>query len=94
MPVLDLHKIWGEGRGGVYSLMDYTYSVFGSRYENDPRILAVGPSAETTDIGAVCSVPISKGKLSNVDTWAGRGGFWFKNDAGSRHCCGHLRRVP
>lgn len=73
-----IHKIWDQGRKGLYSLMDYTYEQFGKRYANDPRILTVGPSAETTDVGAICSVPIKNGKLTFVDTWAGRGGFGSK----------------
>ncbi len=28
-----------------------------------------------TDMGGIMSVPINKGKISHVDTWAGRGGF-------------------
>ncbi len=75
---VDAHRIWREGRRGVYAMMDHAYQLFGDRYETDPRILAVGPAAETSDIGAVCSVPIKKGELSHVDTWAGRGGFGSK----------------
>jgi len=75
---LDLHAIWHEGEGGVYSLMDYVYREYGFHYENEPRILAIGPAAEVTDFGAICSVPIQNGKLSSVDTWAGRGGFGSK----------------
>lgn len=70
--------IWNKGRGGVYSLIDTTYELFGSRYENDPRILAAGPASQSTDMGAIGSVPISKGKITHVDTWAGRGGFGSK----------------
>lgn len=73
-----LNEIWNNGRKGIYGLMDYTMDVCGGRYETDPRILATGPAAAVTDFGAVCSVPISKGKLSYVDTWAGRGGFGTK----------------
>ncbi len=73
-----IRKVWQEGRGGLYSLMDHTYDRFGGNYKTDPRILAVGPAAETTDFGAVASVPITKGKMSYVDTWAGRGGFGSK----------------
>ena len=75
---VDVSRIWKEGRGGIYSLMDHTYELFGGQYENDPRILAVGPAARATDFGAICSVPITKGKMSYVDTWAGRGGFGTK----------------
>jgi glyceraldehyde-3-phosphate dehydrogenase (ferredoxin) len=77
LPV-NIQKIWNRGRKGIYGLMDYTYEKFGKRYENDPRILVTGPAALSTDFGGICSVPINKGKLSHVDTWAGRGGFGTK----------------
>ncbi|MDM7995992.1 MAG: aldehyde ferredoxin oxidoreductase N-terminal domain-containing protein [Acidobacteriota bacterium] len=73
-----LNEIWNSGRTGIYSVMDYTLEHYGERYESDPRILAVGPASAATDFGAVCSVPISRGTLSYVDTWAGRGGFGSK----------------
>ena len=72
---VDVEAIWKTGRTGVYSLTDRVYEMFGSRYENDPRILATGPAAMHTDLGGIMSVPIIKGKISFVDTWAGRGGF-------------------
>ena len=75
---VDIEKIWSEGRRGIYSLMDYTYERFGENYRTDPRILAVGPASRATDFGAVASVPIRRGKLTFVDTWAGRGGFGTK----------------
>ncbi len=75
---VDLRRVWQEGRRGLYALMDHTYALFGDRYTTDPRILAVGPAARATDIGAIASVPIQKGRLSHVDTWAGRGGFGSK----------------
>jgi glyceraldehyde-3-phosphate dehydrogenase (ferredoxin) len=75
---VDLHRTWNEGRGGIYSLMDRTFSRFGSDFATDPRILAVGPAAEATDFGGIGSVPVSDGKLSLVDTWAGRGGLGSK----------------
>ena len=75
---VNIQQVWNSGRGGIYSLMDYTYEKFGDRYKSDPRILAVGPGAEASDIGAIGSVPIQKGKLTSVDTWAGRGGLGTK----------------
>jgi glyceraldehyde-3-phosphate dehydrogenase (ferredoxin) len=75
---VDAHAVWGGGRGGVYSLMDFMMERFGGRYQNDPRILATGPASSVTDIGAICSVPIVKGEMTHVDTWAGRGGFGTK----------------
>ncbi|MBU2515311.1 aldehyde ferredoxin oxidoreductase [bacterium] len=75
---ISLSEVWESGRGGFYGLMDSVYSRFGDRYNNDPRILATGPAAEATDFGAIGSVPIGRGKMSFVDTWAGRGGFGSK----------------
>jgi len=72
---VDVEGIWKSGRTGVYSLTDRVYEMFGERYENDPRILAAGPAALRTDMGGIMSVPITKGTISYVDTWAGRGGF-------------------
>ncbi|MCP2502009.1 MAG: aldehyde ferredoxin oxidoreductase [Deltaproteobacteria bacterium] len=72
---IDVETVWKEGRTGVYSITDRVYRMFGSRYENDPRILAVGPAALQTDMGGIMSVPITRGKISHIDTWAGRGGF-------------------
>lgn len=75
---VNIQKIWAEGRGGIYSLMDYSFERFAEYYKTDPRILAVGQAALATDFGAIGSVPIVKGKLTYVDTWAGRGGFGSK----------------
>lgn len=72
---IDIESVWKSGRTGVYALTDRVYELFGTRYENDPRILVVGPAAAHTDMGGIMSVPINKGKISHVDTWAGRGGF-------------------
>lgn len=72
---LDAEAIWSSGRKGVYAMTDRVYELFGSRYSNDPRILATGPAALQSDMGAIMSVPIIKGRISHVDTWAGRGGF-------------------
>lgn len=75
---LEINTVWNQGRGGIYSLMDYTYEQFKDRYKSEPRILAVGPGSEASDVGAIASVPIKKGELTYVDTWAGRGGFGTK----------------
>ncbi len=77
LPV-DLNVIWGGGRGGVYGMMAHALDRYGERYVTDPRILATGPAAASTDFGAVCSAPVSNGAISSVDTWAGRGGFGTK----------------
>ncbi|HEX7550891.1 MAG TPA: aldehyde ferredoxin oxidoreductase C-terminal domain-containing protein [Candidatus Methylomirabilis sp.] len=75
---LDLPRIWETGRGGIYALMDHAIEQCAGSYQTDPRVLAVGPAAQATDFGAIGSVPISRGKLSHVDTWAGRGGLGSK----------------
>ncbi|MBP7553549.1 MAG: aldehyde ferredoxin oxidoreductase [Spirochaetes bacterium] len=75
---VDVKKIWSSGRKGIYSLTDFMYEKYGSRYENDPRILAIGPASASTDMGGVCSVPIINKKITYTDTWAGRGGFGTK----------------
>jgi len=75
---IDVQKIWKQGRGGLFSLIDHIADHFCEHYETDPRILAIGPASEATDFGAICSVPFKNGKLSHVDTWAGRGGFGSK----------------
>jgi glyceraldehyde-3-phosphate dehydrogenase (ferredoxin) len=75
MKRINIHDIWNSGRKGFYGLLDYTYETFRDRYDNDPRVVAVGPSAESTDFGAIGSVPLQNGELTDVDTWAGRGGL-------------------
>jgi glyceraldehyde-3-phosphate dehydrogenase (ferredoxin) len=72
---VDVESIWKSGRKGGYALTDKVYEMFGGRYETDPRILASGPASLQTDMGGIMSVPITKGRISYVDTWAGRGGF-------------------
>jgi len=78
MEPVDLYNTWQEGRGGIYNMMDFTLDRYGENYLTDPRILAVGPAALSTDFGAIGSAPIKNGKNSFVDTWAGRGGFGSK----------------
>lgn len=75
---VDLAKAFARGRGGFYGLMDEVLERFGSRYETDPRVLAVGPAAAATDFGAIGSAPVVKGRLTHADTWAGRGGMGSK----------------
>jgi glyceraldehyde-3-phosphate dehydrogenase (ferredoxin) len=71
-------RIWDQGRKGVYAAMEHAIQLFVERYEKDPRVLAVGPAARSTDFGAIGSAPVKKGILTHVDTWAGRGGFGSK----------------
>ena len=73
---LDLPRVWASGRPGFYGLLDHVHERYSPRYSRPPRILAVGPASASTDFGAVGSVPIDgNGRLTHVDTWAGRGGF-------------------
>ena len=72
---VDVTRVWANGRRGVYGLIDHTFERCTGYYETDPRILAVGPAAQATDFGGIASVPVIDGKLTCVDTWAGRGGM-------------------
>ncbi len=71
-------QIWESGPKGVYAVMEHALRTFGPRYEKDPRVLAVGPAALYSDFGAIGSAPVKNGRLTHVDTWAGRGGFGTK----------------
>jgi glyceraldehyde-3-phosphate dehydrogenase (ferredoxin) len=73
-----VEDVWGQGRKGIYAMMQHALDEFGDRYQEEPRVMAVGPSAMYSDIGAICSAPIKKGVITFVDTWAGRGGFGTK----------------
>ncbi|HUU97272.1 MAG TPA: aldehyde ferredoxin oxidoreductase N-terminal domain-containing protein, partial [Phycisphaerae bacterium] len=53
---VDVERVWRSGRGGVYALIDHVLERFGSDYQTDPRVLAVGPAAQATDFGAIGSV--------------------------------------
>ncbi len=75
---VDASQVWTQGRMGAYALMDHVFERLGSRYATDPRVLATGPAAMSTDMGGIVSVPITQGKLTAVDTWAGRGGMGSK----------------
>jgi len=77
LPVVP-ERVWAQGRRGVYAVMALALERFGGRYAHDPRVLAVGPAALYSDMGAVASAPVRKGRLTHVDTWAGRGGFGSK----------------
>ena len=65
-------------RSGSYGLLDAVLAAYGSRYAGDYRAFAVGPASESTDFGAIVSAPVSGGKATSVDTWAGRGGLGSK----------------
>ena len=75
---VDPNSLWSTERGGVYGVMSHALKQYSSRYEKDPRVLAVGPAALYTDNGAIASAPVRRGELTAVDCWAGRGGFGTK----------------
>ena len=75
---VDLHEIWGGGRGGAYAMMDEALRLFGPRYEGEFRALAVGPAALATDYAGIVSAPVKDGQATHIDTWAGRGGLGSK----------------
>ncbi|MBW1810531.1 MAG: aldehyde ferredoxin oxidoreductase [Deltaproteobacteria bacterium] len=73
---IDLFEIWNDlnGPGGVYSLQKYVLNETWDG-QGSPRVLATGPAAQYTQMGAICSSRITKGKPTPIDCWAGRGGF-------------------
>ncbi|MBI4677056.1 MAG: aldehyde ferredoxin oxidoreductase [Elusimicrobia bacterium] len=72
---VSLETVWSQGRGGVFALMEHALGRYGGKYSKEPRVLAVGPSAAETDFGAIATAPCKDGKLTFVDSWAGRGGL-------------------
>ncbi|TFG64780.1 MAG: aldehyde ferredoxin oxidoreductase [Spirochaetales bacterium] len=72
---VDVNRVWEQDPGGVYSMMQEALDLFGGRYLEDPRVLAIGPAGEETDFGGIGSGPIINKKMTPVDTWAGRGGL-------------------
>lgn len=72
---IDATRVWAGGRGGAYAMMDEALRLCGPRYAGEYRALAVGPAALATDYAGVLSAPVKEGRATDVDTWAGRGGF-------------------
>ncbi|HCM28794.1 MAG TPA: aldehyde ferredoxin oxidoreductase [Treponema sp.] len=72
---VDAGAVWSSGRGGAYSMMDTALQTLGPRYHGDYRALAVGPAALASDFAGILSAPVKNGKATDIDTWAGRGGF-------------------
>ena len=73
---VDLDGIWhdGDGPGGFYALQQHVFErLWDGR--GTPRVLATGPAALHTTMGAIGSSKTVKGKLTPVDCWAGRGGM-------------------
>ncbi len=75
---VNVHDIWKSGRTGAYAMLDHALETCGPRYQGDFRALSVGPAALVTDFAGILSAPVRNGKATEVDTWAGRGGFGSK----------------
>lgn len=73
---VELEAIWrrDDGPGGFYALQSYVFSELWDG-RGTPRVLATGPAALHTAMGAIGSSKTYKGKLTPVDCWAGRGGM-------------------
>ncbi|MBN2052388.1 aldehyde ferredoxin oxidoreductase [Candidatus Woesearchaeota archaeon] len=69
---------------GFYALQDYVFDHYKQEYDDcldefgKLRILATGPAAIKTNMGAIGSSYVEAGKLNAVDCWAGRGGIGSK----------------
>ena len=79
---VDVESIWRDYQGlkGTYALQKYCYDEYHEEFTDYKsfRILATGPAAQKTRIGAIMSAPIEKGGPNHVDCWAGRGGLGSK----------------
>lgn len=83
---VDVEKIWKDygGEIGFYALQKYVYDNYHSEYDNcldefgKLRILATGPAALKTNMGAIGSAYVTKEGPGHADTWAGRGGIGSK----------------
>jgi glyceraldehyde-3-phosphate dehydrogenase (ferredoxin) len=68
---IDVAAVWREG--GFYALQRHVFSMWDG--QGTPRVLATGPAALHTAMGAIGSGKTLQGKLTPVDCWAGRGGM-------------------
>ncbi|MBS1266109.1 MAG: Glyceraldehyde-3-phosphate:ferredoxin oxidoreductase [Candidatus Woesearchaeota archaeon] len=81
---VDAEKVWKgyDGDKGVYALQQYALDKCKECHARNVcdscRVIASGPSAKYTDIGALGSSVLCKGKVTGVDCWAGRGGLGSK----------------
>ena len=76
---IDVESIW-RGRGeeiGFYALQQEIFEAYRDEF-GECRVLATGPAALHTSIGAIGSAPIRRGEITAADTWAGRGGLGSK----------------
>jgi glyceraldehyde-3-phosphate dehydrogenase (ferredoxin) len=75
---LEPDPIW-QGYGGefgFYALQQAVFEKYKGEYDGDwVRVLATGPGARHTRIGAIGSAQVKRGALTGVDEWAGRGGL-------------------
>ncbi len=76
---VDLESIWRDeqGPGGFYALQRHVFEKLWDG-QGTPRVLAVGPAARAGAFGAIGSGRTRRGKLTQIDCWAGRGGFGSK----------------
>lgn len=75
---LNPDDIWQgyDGQIGFYALQQYILDKYRDRYDGDcVRVLALGPGARHTDIGAIGSAQVRRGKIMPIEDWAGRGGL-------------------
>ncbi len=80
---VDFESLWqghddpdGEPLLGYFALQQALLDRYAAEYApNCIRIFAVGPAAQATREGAIGSNPVSKGRLTAVVDWCGRGGL-------------------
>jgi glyceraldehyde-3-phosphate dehydrogenase (ferredoxin) len=64
-----------KGLFGLYALQHHVCDRWRRTFERTPRVLATGPAALATNMGAIASAPLVKDGPGFVDCWAGRGGM-------------------
>ncbi|MFH1432125.1 MAG: aldehyde ferredoxin oxidoreductase N-terminal domain-containing protein [archaeon] len=76
-----LMKIYSKDDSGIYALHEYVVGKYKDEFLKnkiylDFRVLAVGPSALYTNMGAINTMVVRNGNIvRGSDGWAGRGGF-------------------
>jgi len=68
---IDVEAVWRDG--GFYALQRHVFANWDG--QGTPRVLATGPAALHTAMGAIGSSKAHQGALTPVDCWAGRGGM-------------------
>jgi glyceraldehyde-3-phosphate dehydrogenase (ferredoxin) len=76
LEAVDVETIWRghQGEIGLYALMQWAFARAAEKFKV-ARVLCTGPAAAKTRSGAIGSAPIKDGRISSIDTWAGRGGL-------------------